>query len=90
MAGRKQPGEPQPSFERSWPSFPIPGTTARAWYLGDAGAMQDAPPAGPGADSFTADAGARPLTNFHGDTGAGEGGLWTATPGYDWTQNPEG
>ena len=87
-SGGKQPGEPQPGFEQSWPSFPIPGTTARSWYLGDKGALGDGPPAKAGADSFTWDPGARPLTNFTGDTGAG--GLWTATPDYDWTQNPRG
>ena len=80
----------QPRFERSWPSFPIPGTTARSWYLADHGELRDGAPGQPGADSFTWDAGARPLTNFHGDTGAGNGGLWTATPDYEWTQNPPG
>ena len=33
---------------------------------------------------------ARPLTNFTGDTGAGDGGLWTATPPYHWAQTPTG
>jgi uncharacterized protein len=89
-AGGKQPGEPQPGFERSWPSFPIPGTTARSWYFADGGALRDSAPDASGADSFTWDAHARPLTDFHGDTGAGPGGLWTATPGYNWTQNPAG
>jgi uncharacterized protein len=87
-AGGKQPGEPQPGFERSWPSFPIPGTAARSWYLAEEGALRDSPPAKKGAESFTWDAYARPLTNFHGDTGAGD--LWTASPGYDWVQNPPG
>ena len=27
------PGWPYPGFERSYSSFPIPGTTARSWYL---------------------------------------------------------
>src|SRR3954462_881144 len=30
----KTPGEPYPGFEQSWPSFPIPGTVGRSWYLG--------------------------------------------------------
>jgi uncharacterized protein len=30
------------------------------------------------------------LTNFKGDTGAGPGGLWTATPNYDWVQSKPG
>src|SRR5919204_233566 len=33
-AGGSQPGDPQPAFEQSWPSFPIPGTSARYWYMG--------------------------------------------------------
>jgi uncharacterized protein len=32
----------------------------------------------------------RPPTNFIGDTAAGTDGLWTATPPYEWTQNPRG
>jgi uncharacterized protein len=89
-AGGTQPGQPAPGFERSWPSFPIPGTTARSWYLAEDRALRDKVPGEPGADSFTWDAHACPLTNFHGDTAAGEGGLWTATPQYDWTQSPSG
>jgi hypothetical protein len=89
-AGGPQPGHPAPGFERSWPSFPIPGTTARAWYMGPGGALTNAAPAGAGADSFTWDAHARPLTNFHGDTAAGAGGIWTATPTYEWIPNPAG
>ena len=43
-AGGLQPGHPVPGFERSWPSFPIPGTTARSWYLGPDGALSDSQP----------------------------------------------
>ena len=38
----------------------------------------------------TGNAHARPLTNFTGDTGAGENGLWTATPPYNWRRPPAG
>jgi predicted acyl esterase len=89
-AGGLQPGHPVPAFERSWPSFPIPGTTGRSWYMGAGGSLAAAPPAAAGADSFTWDARNRPLTNFTGNTAAGEGGLWTATPPYQWSQNPAG
>jgi predicted acyl esterase len=89
-AGGLQPGHPQPAFEQSFPSWPIPGTLARSWYLAPSGALADAPPLQSGADSFTWNAKARPLTNFTGDTAAGEGGLWTATPPYQWSQNPAG
>ena len=43
-----------------------------------------------GADAFTWDKAARPRTDFSGNTGSGTDGLWTATPPYDWTQNPTG
>jgi uncharacterized protein len=89
-AGGNQPGEPQPGFEQSWPSFPIPGTSGRSWYMGPGGALGDAPPAQPGADAFSWNAHARPLTNFTGDTAGGTGGLWTATPPYQWQQPPAG
>ena len=49
---------------------------------------RDAPATGTRADAFTWDADARPLNDFTGDTGAGDGGLWTATPPYQWSQDP--
>ena len=89
-AGGPMPGDPNPGFEKSWSSFPIPGTTARTWYLGPGAALGDSPPARAGADAFSWDPHARPLTDFTGDTGSGSGGLWTASPGYQWQQNPAG
>jgi uncharacterized protein len=86
-AGR-QPGEPYPGFERSFASWPLPGTTARSLYLGPNGTLADAAPAAAGADTFTWNKGARPPTDFTGDTGSG--GLWTTTPDYNWTRNPAG
>jgi uncharacterized protein len=88
-AGR-DPGHPYPGFEQSFPSFPIPGTTARSWYLSSGGALTDKPPARSRADEFTWDAHARPLTNFTGDTAGGKDGLWTATPPYKWQSPPPG
>jgi uncharacterized protein len=89
-AGGSDPGQPLPGFERSFRSFPIPGVTARSWFLSAKGALDDVPPARAGADSFTWDADARPLTDFTGDTASGDGGLWTATPNYNWAQSPAG
>jgi predicted acyl esterase len=89
-AGNSNPGWPYPAFERSYSSFPIPGTTARSWYIAPGGALANQQPAKNAADSFTWDAHARPLTDFTGDTGSGDGGLWTATPNYQWTQDPAG
>jgi len=83
-----QPGQPYAGFERSFVSWPLPGTSARSWYLGAGGALTDAAPTATGADTFTANTAARPATDFTGDTGSG--GLWTATPDYDWRPNPAG
>ncbi len=90
-AGGSAPGQPLPGFEDSFSRFPIPGTQARSWYLGDAGTMGPGKPATGGADQFTWNPRARPATDFTGhDDGTIPGGLWTATPTYNWTQNPAG
>jgi predicted acyl esterase len=89
-AGGQSPGQPYPGFEESFDQFPIPGTEARAWYLSPDGGLSDQPSADLGADGFTWDAHALPPTDFTGDTAAGDGGLWTATPDYEWEQSPPG
>jgi len=89
-AGSATAGAPVAGFEQSFASFPLPGTTARSWYLAPGGALADAKPATAGADAFTWDKTVRPSTSFTGDTAAGPNGLWTATPPYSWSQNPAG
>jgi predicted acyl esterase len=89
-AGGLLPGYPYPSYEKNFSEFPVPGTEAKAWYLSPEGALASSPPAGSGADEFTWNASALPKTDFSGNTGAGSGGLWTATPEYHWEQNPPG
>jgi predicted acyl esterase len=89
-AGGLSPGRPYPGFEKSFNEFPIAGTEAKAWYLSPGGALSSSAPTGGGADELTWDANALPKTDFTGDTAAGEGGLWTATPEYHWEQSPPG
>ena len=89
-AGNSNVGWPYPGFEKSFSSFPIPGTEARSWFLAPGGSLADQSADAPAADGFTWDAHARPLTDFTGDTASGPGGLWTATPHYQWTQDPAG
>jgi predicted acyl esterase len=89
-AGGLSPGRPYPGFEKSFDEFPVPGTQAKAWYLAPDGSLGGSPPAGSHADEFTWDANALPRTDFSGDTAAGSGGLWTATPEYHWEQSPPG
>jgi predicted acyl esterase len=86
----KNPGEPYPGFEQSFPSFPIPGTRAQSWFLAPKGALAAKRPKKTGANAFTWNPKARPLTDFTGDTAGGKDGLWTATPPYKWEQDPKG
>ena len=84
------PGWPYPAFEKSFSSFPIPGhhgsllvsrqrRRTRRWAGRDRRRRQvHLGRARPAADRFT------------GDTASGPGGLWTATPNYQWTQDPAG
>jgi hypothetical protein len=85
-----EPGQPYAGFARSFKRFPLPGTRAKSWFFARGGALRNRRPRGAGAVRFQANDDARPLTNFTGDTGAGENGIWTATPDYRWTQNPRG
>jgi predicted acyl esterase len=87
-AGSAQAGAPVPGFEQSFARFPLPGTHARAFYLGAGGTLADAKATTAGTDTFRWDRAARPATDFTGDTGTG--GLWTAKPAYDWVPNPAG
>jgi len=89
-AGSPMAGAPVAAFEQSFPSWPIPGTQARAWHVGPGGTLADAPPAADGEDRFTWNPKARPATSFTGNTAGGPGGLWTATPTYHWDPNPPG
>jgi uncharacterized protein len=89
-AGGDTPGHPFPGFEKSFESFPIPGTTGRTWFFSSRDSLRGKPPSRNLASSFTWNASARPLTNFTGNTGSGDDGLWTATPPYKWLQPPAG
>ena len=84
------PGHPYPGYEQSFDEFPVPGTKGQSWYLGGDGSLGESAAAGAGADRFIWDADARPPTNFSGNTGSGDGGLWTATPPYEWAQSVKG
>ncbi len=88
--GSTTPGNPYPAFEQSFSAFPIPGTTARSWYLGPEGALNEAAPTSNGVDSYTSDAAATPLTDY--STNAGPGGLWGVASQWEWNwvQPPEG
>jgi uncharacterized protein len=89
-SGEKTPGNPYPTFEQSFSAFPVPGTTARSWYLGPDGTLGEEPATAEGTDSYTSDASATPLTDY--SSNAGPGGLWGDAAQWDWkwTQPPAG
>jgi predicted acyl esterase len=80
--GTTTPGNPYPGFEQSFSTFPIPGTTARSWYLGAEGALGEQPATAPGVDSYTSNASATPLTDYSGNTETG--GLWGDASQWEW------
>ena len=88
-AGGSRPGAPVPAFEASFRRFPPPGVRPRSWFLRSGGRLKDRV-GKRGADRFVWDPGARPPTDFSGDTDSGPGGLWTASPDYEWTQSATG
>jgi uncharacterized protein len=88
--GTTTAGDPYPGFERSFSSFPIPGTSARFWYLRSDGTLNDQPTDHPGVNWYTSNPSALPLTDYPGNTGGG--GLWSDASAWTWTwrQNPPG
>jgi predicted acyl esterase len=88
--GSSTPGDPYPAFEQSFASFPIPGTTARQWYLGPGSTLADQPSTSDGTDSYTSNAKALPLTDYSNNTGGG--GLWANASAWQWNweHNPPG
>jgi uncharacterized protein len=88
--GSTTAGNPYPGFEQSFSELPIPGTTARTWYFGPHGTLNDQPATGKGVDSYTSNANALPLTDYSGNTGSG--GLWgdASEWQWNWAQPPTG
>lgn len=88
--GSRTAGDPYAQFEKSFSTLPVPGVQAQSWYLGPNGALADAPQAKSGADHYTADAHALPLTDYTGNTATG--GLWgnASQWSYQWQQSRSG
>jgi predicted acyl esterase len=85
-----QPGNPYPGYAHAFTDFPVPGTTARSWYLAAGGTLADQPGGAQQADTFVADPHATPPTDYVGNTGTG--GLWgnASQWTWDWRQRPAG
>jgi predicted acyl esterase len=84
--GQETPGNPYPGFEKSFASWPVPGTTAQRWHLGPGGVLTDAAPTRRAVEEFTADTKALALTNYGSNTGGG--GLWGNASQWDWKWQP--
>ena len=88
--GTTAAGNPYPGFEQSFSAFPVPGTKAQSWYFGPGGTLNAQQPSAAGADSYTSDANAVPLTDYSSKTETG--GLWgnASEWEYNWLQPPAG
>jgi predicted acyl esterase len=88
--GSTTPGDPYPGFEKSFSSFPVPGTKAQSWYFGPGGTLNPQQAGAEGADSYTSDANAVPPTDYSSNTGGG--GLWGNASEWEWNwaQSPTG
>jgi predicted acyl esterase len=84
------PGNPYPTYELGFDSWPIAGTAAESWYFGPGGTMSGDLPGSPGIDRFTWNSKALPPTNYGSNTGFG--GIWGNASQWDWRwkQNPVG
>jgi predicted acyl esterase len=89
--GSFTPGNPYPGYEASFSALPVPGTTARQWYLGSNGALTDGKPNSRGADMYAPSTRALPFNDYSGGN-TGGGGLWgnAAQWTWNWRPNPAG
>jgi predicted acyl esterase len=84
--GTASAGDPYSGFEQSFSSLPVAGTTAQTWYFGPGGTLNNQPSVAAGSNSFVANAGALPLTDYGANTGTG--GLWGNASQWDWRWQP--
>jgi len=84
--GQSGAGDPYPGFEQSFSRFPLPGTTARFWYLRRGGALVSRAPGRGGMNQYTSSAKALPANDFTDNTGAG--GLWGNASQWQWQWQP--
>jgi predicted acyl esterase len=80
--GTEAAGNPYPGYIKEFTEWPVPGTTAKTWYFGAGGTLNEAPPASAGEDTYTSDANATPKNDYAGDTGGG--GLWGNASEWTW------
>jgi hypothetical protein len=69
-------GNPYPGFEKSFSSFPIPGTKAQFFYLSPKGILGSGPPRRRTINWYRSNAKALPLIDYPANGNTGGGGLW--------------
>jgi predicted acyl esterase len=80
--GGADPGAPEPRFEATYPSWPIPGTDATAWYFDADGSLVPERPEAQGELSYDYDP-----SHMHDTTlpaSAGQSGPWVKLPDWNW------
>jgi putative CocE/NonD family hydrolase len=75
------PGLPYPRFEASFDAWPVPDTTARAWYFDANGALADDAPAVEGNDAYTYDPALSQVTTL---PGTDNDSTWLPNPPWTW------
>jgi predicted acyl esterase len=85
-------GNPYPGFEKSFSSWPIPGTRAQFFYLNPRGALGSSRPARRTINWYRSNARALPLIDYPANGNTGGGGLWgnASQWQWQWKQNPRG
>ncbi len=78
-------GSPCSTFERDFPSWPIPSVVATSYYLGNGGELSTQPTASGGVDAYSY-AGDGQKTTFSGSTDQ----LWKGVPPLDWQSDAPG
>jgi predicted acyl esterase len=87
-SGNMTPGNPYPVFEHSFPTLPVPGTTAHTWYFGPNGTLTDRRARRKTVNWYTSNPNALPLTDYGGSNNTGGGGLWGNASQWTWNWKP--
>ena len=80
-------GNPYPGFIGTFPTLPVPDTTARWWYFGPGGALSDRPATRKTVNWYQSNPKALPL-NDYADPSSEGGGLWGNASQWQWTWKP--
>ena len=80
-------GNPYPGVIATFPTLPVPGTTARTWYFGRGGALNSQPSARKQINWYTSNPKALAL-NDYADPSSEGGGLWGNASQWQWTWKP--